>query len=261
MTDQTYYKDGYESTISQSHAWRTAENSCGYMLKYIKPTDKILDVGCGPGTITYDLSTYVPEGEIIGVEPTKELIDEALNNEKSDAVKNVNFQVASVFELPFPDNSFDIVHAHQVIIHLQHPVEALKEMRRVLRPDGYLCFKDAELRSTIYYPRKYEDPLGYYMTKIRTEFTSCFGGSRSKELALEAGFDPENIVFTSSNWTISSEDDRRWFSQMYINRLESLEFGKSDKYTREQLELAWKEWASDDNAVCILLHGEIVAKK
>jgi len=265
MSDQTYYKNGYDSSISNTHSWRTAENSCNYMLKYIKPTDKILDVGSGPGTITLDLAQYVPHGEIIGIEPTKELIEESLKNQKnhrsSNPINNVKFQEASVYSLPFPDDYFDIVHAHQVVVHLAEPLMALKEMKRVLKPQGYLCCRDGELRSTLIYPQSFEGPLGYYMKKAITEFTCQYAGTRSKELVLATKFDPEKIVNTTSTWCISNRKDREMFANMYIKRLDSFKFEPNDKYDRTQLEEAWSQWAKDDRGIYINLHGEIVAQK
>lgn len=260
MSNQTYYKDGYESSISQTHAWRSAENSSAYMLKYIKPTDKILDVGCGPGTITIDLAKYVPNGEIIGIEPTKELIDEALSNNKTN-VQNIKFKVESTYNLPYPDDTFDIVHAHQVIVHLSEPLMAFKEMRRVLKPNGYLCCRDGEMRSTIVYPQSYEDPLGFYMDKAKTEFTCTYAGSRLKELALSTKFQAAKIINTTSTWCISSREDRVFFAKMYIKRLDSFKFQDSDRYTKKQLEEAWLQWSKDDKALWMTAHGEIVAQK
>ncbi|CCH42877.1 putative methyltransferase [Wickerhamomyces ciferrii] len=264
MSNQTYYKDGYDSTISNSHAWRTAENSCGYMLSYLKPTDRILDVGCGPGTITYDLAKYIPHGEIIGIEPTRELIEEAINNKSLDHEVqrgNVKFQEASAFQLPFQDETFDIVHAHQVIIHLSEPLKALKEMRRVLKKGGHLCFRDSEIRSALIYPEEYEDPISYYFEKIKSEFTSTIAASRAKHLTIKAGFIPENIINTTSTWCISNKNDRLWFSELYLKRLTKIKFQPDDKYDQVQLETAWKQWANDDYSWFVMLHGEIVAKK
>ncbi|CCH44232.1 Ubiquinone/menaquinone biosynthesis methyltransferase [Wickerhamomyces ciferrii] len=264
MSGQTYYKDGYDSTISNSHSWRTAENSSAYLLPHLKPTDKILDVGCGPGTITYGLAKYIPQGEIIGIEPTSELIEEAINNKvDSDTGPRgkVKFEEASAFELPYEDESFDVVHAHQVIIHLSEPLKALKEMKRVLKKGGYLALRDSELRSALVYPKQYEDPIKYYFDKIRSEYTSIDAASTSKQFTIDAGFKPEDIVNTTSTWCISSRYDRSWFSEIYIKRSTKLNFKPEDKYDQAQLETAWKQWADDDYSWFVLLHGEVIAKK
>lgn len=91
-SDQEYYKHGYDNYVAKTHEWRTAKNCSAYMLSVIKPTDKILDVGCGPGTITCDLGTYVPQGSVIGVEPTKEIIEEASSKSAENGIKMSNLK-------------------------------------------------------------------------------------------------------------------------------------------------------------------------
>ncbi|ODQ56933.1 hypothetical protein WICANDRAFT_36397 [Wickerhamomyces anomalus NRRL Y-366-8] len=261
-TDQTYYRDGHDASISLTHSWRNVKNSCAYMLNFIKPTDKILDVGCGPGTITYDLGKYVPKGEIIGIEPTKELIDEALRDETTKKSQpNVSFEVCSVYSLPYPDSCFDIVHAHQVIVHLENPLKALQEMKRVLKPGGYICCRDGDLQACIFYPEVFKEPLFYYLEKATTEFTCWYGGSRLKELFIGVKFKPDKIIHTTSTWCISSRADRELFSNMYIKRLDSIKYNSSDKYTKSQLKEAWLQWANDDKASWVQIHGEVIAQK
>jgi ubiquinone/menaquinone biosynthesis C-methylase UbiE len=61
------YLHGHHDSVLRSHRWRTAENSAGYLLGHLRPGMHVLDVGCGPGTITVDLAASVPEGrEILG---------------------------------------------------------------------------------------------------------------------------------------------------------------------------------------------------
>lgn len=262
MSDQTYYKNGYDSSVSNSHSWRTAENSCSYFLNYVKPTDKVLDVGCGPGSITYDLAKYLSQGEIIGIEPTQELIDEALSSaDNTNPTSNVKFQKASIYSLPFPDETFDIVHAHQVVVHLEEPLKGFKEMKRVLKKGGYLCCKDSEANSLIVYPKSFKAPLGFYFTKLATEFTTSIGASRIKELALSTKFEPDSIINTTSTWCISSRTDRAWFSEMMLKRLENVKFEPNDKFTQDQIKQAWIQWRNDDRSIYTILHGEIVAQK
>src|ERR1700761_6737002 len=114
----TKYAHGHHSTVLKSHLWRTKENSCSYLLPYITPAMSILDVGCGPGNITVDLATLVPYGKIIGIDRSEKIVEQAAGFAKERGQSNAHFQSADVFALPFPDNSFDVVHAHQVLQHV-----------------------------------------------------------------------------------------------------------------------------------------------
>lgn len=263
--DQTYYAAGYDRSVANTHQDRDTANSCGYMVQYIQPGSKILDVGCGPGTITYSLGALVdPEqgGEVLGIEPTQQVLDHAESLRPKDKnLRHVKFQRASALKLPFQDAQFDIVHVHQVIIHLKDPLAAMKEMRRVLKPNGYLCVRDAELNTIIVYPELYSQPLQAYFHKIRGKDTSPHGGSRLKELALQAGFSADKIKHTFSTWCYSHQDEKEQFATKHLLRLKNVHFSDKDLYSPEQIAHAFNLWADDPSGVVVLIHGEIVAQK
>ena len=103
-TKPATYTSGHDPAVLRTHAWRTVDNSAPYLKPWLKPDMKILDVGCGPGSITVDLATYVPQGHVTGIE-------------------NVAFQVRDALALPFAaDAAFDVTHAHQVLQHTGDPV-------------------------------------------------------------------------------------------------------------------------------------------
>src|SRR5512147_687271 len=108
------YTHGHHESVLRSHTWRTAANSAAYLLGSLKPHMRILDIGCGPGTITADLAELVPDGHVT---------------------------VADVHALDHPDDTFCVVHAHQVLQHVGDPVQALREMRRVTRPGGFIAVR------------------------------------------------------------------------------------------------------------------------
>ena len=115
------------SRCCASHRWRTAENSAAYLLPQLTPDAQVLDVGCGPGTISVDLADRVPEGSVTGIDAAPGIIEQA--REAIGERRNLSFTTGDVYALDFPDDSFDVVHAHQVLQHLGDPVRALREMR------------------------------------------------------------------------------------------------------------------------------------
>ena len=125
------YLHGHHDSVLRSHRWRTAENSAGYLLARLPGDARVLDVGCGPGTITVDLAARVPEGEVTGIDAASDVLALARQEADRRGQGNVRFEVGDVYDLGYDDDSFDVVHAHQVLQHLSDPVAALTEMRRV----------------------------------------------------------------------------------------------------------------------------------
>ena len=76
-TESAVYTHGHHSSVLRSHTWRTALNSAAYILPHLKPDMKVLDIGCGPGTITVDLASYVPRGHITGLERAEGVLSQA----------------------------------------------------------------------------------------------------------------------------------------------------------------------------------------
>lgn len=128
------YTHGHHESVLRSHRWRTAANSAAYLIAELRPGQTVLDVGCGPGTITADIAALVAPGRVTAVDTSTGVLDRAAEAAAERGVDNVAFTTADVHCLDFPDDSFDVVHAHQVLQHVGDPVQALREMRRVCRP-------------------------------------------------------------------------------------------------------------------------------
>ncbi len=123
----TLYTHGHHESVLRSHRWRTAANSAAYLLPHLVAGQRLLDVGCGPGTITADFARLVAPGQVVGIDQAEVAVAAA-----AAAYDNLRFQTGNVYDLAFADGSFDVVHAHQVLQHLDNPVAALQEMARGL---------------------------------------------------------------------------------------------------------------------------------
>ncbi len=91
-----------------------------------KMKGKIIDIGCSEGTLTMELAK---SNEVVGVD----LCTNALRIAKS---KGLTVKEGNAYELPFPDNSFDIAHMSEVIEHILEPLRAMSEVKRVLKSGG-----------------------------------------------------------------------------------------------------------------------------
>ncbi|WLF79131.1 hypothetical protein PVL30_002882 [Lodderomyces elongisporus] len=272
--EQAYYKKGFHKSVADTHAGRTVENSSKFTLSVLKPDFKVLDVGSGPGTITVDFAQrYLTKngGSIIGIEPTQELIDQAdaYKKEAAPELKNIKFQLGSVYKIPFDNDTFDLVHAHQVVVHLQDPILALQEMKRVTKPGGFVCVKDGDLESSIITPEKYEPLKQSRLLKAKnSNSTDIRGGRKLRERAIRAGYEPENIVSSLSYWLIG---DTRASKQNWASLLKSREQHggevmypndkERDNSAREQNIELLDEWGKDVAALYAVTNFEIIYKK
>lgn len=94
---------------------------------------KVLDVGCGPGSLTVDIAKHIqPSGRVTGIEHVADPLDEARKLAETEGV-DVTFEVADAMALPYAEDEFDMVFAHQVLQHVSNPVKMLEEMRRVVK--------------------------------------------------------------------------------------------------------------------------------
>ena len=123
--DDARYTHGHHDSVLRSHRRRTAKNSAAYLLPLLAPGMSLLDVGCGPGTITVDLAPRVAPGPVVGVDRAAEVLAEADALLADRPATNVRFEPGDISGLAFADGTFDVVHAHQVLQHLADPVAAL----------------------------------------------------------------------------------------------------------------------------------------
>lgn len=152
MTQSATYTHGHARPVIRSHRSRTANDSAGYLLPHLKQGMSLLDVGCGPGTITADLAEVVAPGVVTALEVTEETLSGARDEAGRRGVSGIQFQLGNILALDVPDDTFDVVHAHQVLQHVGDPVQALREMPRVCRPGGLVAVRDGDYAGFTWWP-------------------------------------------------------------------------------------------------------------
>ena len=137
------YSMGYEEAIEQIVSSRTAATHAAYLLPHLKPGLRMLDIGCGPGTISVGLAKAVHPGEFIGVDMEESQVELSTKVAREGGNANARFQVADALNLPFPNDHFEVVHLHAVLMHIPGTMPALSEIQRVLKPGGILGVRDS----------------------------------------------------------------------------------------------------------------------
>jgi len=267
------YTHGHHESVLRSHRWRTAANSAAYLLDRLEPGMDVLDVGCGPGTITLDLARLVAPGQVVGIDRSADVVAqaEALRREVlaagDEAAGRVTFTTGDVYALGYEPGSFEIVHVHQVLQHLTDPVAALRSMATVLRPGGTLAARDGDYALFGWYPA---DPrldrwLEVYRAVCRRNGAEPDAGRYLLSWAREAGFD--DVVFSSSNWAYADPETRAWWAGTWAERVEksdlarqAVEYGLASTDELAEMAAAFRRWSEIEDSTFIVPSGEILAR-
>ncbi len=280
------YTHGHHDSVVRSHGHRTVTNSAGYLLPHLRPGMNVLDVGCGPGSITLDLAELVAPGHVMGVDSAPEAIRRArqLAHDRGDT--RTSFATRSVYQLASswpagptptdpearpdqplaPPSQVDVVHAHQVLQHLADPVAALVEMRHVCRPGGLVAVRDADYAAMTWYPQV--PGLDRWLALYRAVATDNGGepdaGRRLLSWAQAAGF--ERIEPSASTWCYATPSQRQTWAEDWVERAQHSAFAEHalrlNLATRADLAdiaQAWRDWAACRDGWFAILHGEILA--
>jgi SAM-dependent methyltransferase len=244
------YIHGHHESVLRSHQWRTAENSAAYLLPFLAPGARLLDIGCGPGTITVDLAERVAPGTVVGIDRAEDVLAVARASAAERGLHNVTFAVGDAYRLQFPDDSVDVVHAHQVLQHLTDPVAALTEMRRVGRPGGVVAVRDADYAATTWYPA---DPrLDRWLELLglvgRASGAEPDAGRRLLSWAHAAGL--HDVSASASVWCFADDVDRRWWGGLWADRMtesdlaeQAVAAGLSDRAELRDIAQGWRDWS------------------
>lgn len=260
------YTHGHEASTLASHGARTAANSAGYLLKHLLPGMTVLDVGCGPGTITLDLARIVSPGKVVGIEKVEAPLVAARAEAQARGDTSTEFQIADVFALPYADASFDIVHAHQVLQHLTDPVAALKEMARVCKPGGWVAARDADYSAMSWHPELPALDLWRctYRNAALANGAQPDAGRRLREWAQAANLSAAEI--TASVWAYTDRATCKWWGDSQASRCSGEMFTKQAKEQGlssneiTSIVQGWSDWGNDPNACFFMTHGELLAQ-
>jgi ubiquinone/menaquinone biosynthesis C-methylase UbiE len=251
--------------VLRSHRWRTVENSAAYAAEFFRPGARVLDVGCGPGTITVDIARRVAPGQVIGIDASAAVIEEARRD--GAGIDNVEFFTGDAYALNHPDGIFDVVHAHQVLQHLHDPVAALREMRRVCKPDGVVAARDSDYAAFTWYPDVPELTawLDLYERLARANRGEPDAGRFLLKWAHATGF--AEVTPSASVWCFATPADRAWWGTLWADRItgsaiaeQAEREGFATKAELEAIAAAWRAWAEDPDAWFAVLHGEILGR-
>ena len=259
------YTHGHHDSVLRSHSTRDISNSAAYLEPYLSEKTRLLDIGAGPGTITVDFASRVAHVTATEINAEALSLSQALAADRGTT--NIDFSIEDVHALSFPDDSFAVVHTHQVLQHVGDPVQALREMRRVARPGGVVAARDADYAGFIWFPLlpELDEWLHLYRAAARANGGEPDAGRRLYAWARAAGF--TEITATASTWCYATPAEREWWGGMWADRiLESAlarqltASGMATDADLRRISDAWHAWAADGDGWYLVPHGEIICR-
>src|SRR3954467_8405492 len=247
------YTHGHADPVLQSPRWRIGENCAGDLAPHLRAGLDVLDVGCGPGTITVDLAARVAPGRVVGLDVSPAPLDEARELARRSGVA-VEFGIGDAYALAFPDDAFDVVHAHQVLQHLTDPVAALREMARVCRPGGVVAVRDVDYATFTWFPAHpgLDRWLAVYYEVARRNDAEPDAGRRLLAWAHAAGL--RDVTATTSSWCYATRAEREWWGNSWAGRAtassfaeQAVSYGLATRGELEEIAAAWRRWRDADD--------------
>ncbi len=261
------YTHGHHPSVVSRHARRTAEHDAARLLPHLRPGMRLLDVGCGPGTITTGLARAVAPGEVVGIDVSPEVIEEARAHALAVGAANARFETANIYALADAAGTFDVAHAHQVMQHLAAPVDALTEMRRVLRPGGIVAVRDADYATMTAWPRSaaVDRWLAVYHAVAARNGADPDAGRRLRSWLLAAGFVDVEVTATvelMADPAAAADWGRSWAQRaLHSNfRTQAIEYGIATDDEVQEIARGWDAWAESPEAFFMFVQIECIGR-
>ena len=258
------YTLGYSSQTLEQLQKRTAAKEAGFFLPYLRSGMCLLDCGCGPGGISVGLSEAVAPGQVVGVDIEPSQYRPSWLRAAKRGNTNLDFAVADAYRLPFADDSFDAAFLHNVLSHLQRPLEVLKGIYRLLKPGGVIGISHPDFSGSLMGP---SDPLVERGYKLYWKLVEHNGGNpaigkQQRALLHEAGF--VRVEASAKYSSAGAQDAVKARTQFSASRLEAtdiaeqiIELGWADGAELDQISAAWRAWGEYPGA--FMAHAAVTA--
>jgi ubiquinone/menaquinone biosynthesis C-methylase UbiE len=265
MTSAETYGQGHAASVVRSQQWRTVESSAAYLAPHLHAGQSVLDVGCGPGTITLDLARRVAPGRVVGIDISESVLEQARTSAEEAGIENVVFHQADISTAELEFGGFDVVHAHQVLLHLTDPVGALQTMLDLARSGGVVAARDGDYAGALWWP---PDP---HLQRWREVYRAVAHDNGAEPdagrhlLAWAHAAGAAKVTPSASIWCHSTPEERAWWGGMWAQRIldsriaeQALDGGHATREELHDISAGWTAWAENPDGWFAIPHGEIL---
>ena len=216
------YTHGHSRAVLSSHASRTAENSAAYLLPHLCEGQALLDVVVAGQPSQSAWQSMSPPGRVVALDAA-ERPDSARATLEAQGSPQVELTIGDALALPYPDDTFDVVHAPPGAAAPSLILSAaLAEMRRVTKPGGLVAVRDAIYSAMTWYPQPdgMEAWRRVYLATARANGGEPDAGSRLLAWCRAAGF--TDISCSADTWCYATPELRSWWGEMWAERSRDL---------------------------------------
>jgi len=262
------YTHGHHASVVGQHRKRTAAEAARFLLPHLRPGMRLLDVGCGPGSITVGLAEAVAPGEVLGIDLAGDVLDIGRELAAEKQLRNVRFEAGDVLELSEPEGSFDVVYAHQVLQHVSDPVAALHAMRRLLAPRGVVAVRDSDYGTATWSPpdARLARWLEIYHAVAARNGAEADAGRYLHGWLHAAGF--RDLQASGTTWTFPGYDSIATWATSWAERttrsnlaVQAMQYGIADASELEHVAQGFREWSRQPAAFFTIGHVEVLGHK
>ncbi len=269
MTNDLYIM-GYSEAYLRILSSRSVADACGYLMPRLWPGLRVLDVGCGPGSISAGLAEIVAPGELRGIDIAPSQVEMAVQAAAARGLSNAEFSVADVRDLPFDDGSFDVVHCNDALAYIPDTEAALNEMKRVLKSGGILGWREIIMDLCMTHPDPEPRPASQAYAIFADTLAADDGHPQlGKELAGhldQAGF--TDIRMSASFETFTGPERRKllydlgeqWFFTPNVQS-PATQYGAATLRRFDELKQSRERWYHSIGAIGAFAFGEALAVK
>ena len=262
------YLHGHHDSVLRSHRWRTAENSIGYLIPSLHDGDQVLDVGCGPGTITVGLARYVGRARVLGIDPAEGVLADArAEAARQGRATSPSRSVTCTISASTTRHSTSCTHtrcSNTCLIPWRRwsrwagCVAPVASSRRAMGDYGGMHWfpEDPEL----------EEWRTLYQRVARTVGGEPDAGRRLFHWARRAGF--ADVQASASSWCYAGSDERSWWGGLWAERLtrsgfavQATSHGLATHEDLERLAGAWRRWASSEDGWFVVPNAEVLCHR
>ena len=246
----------------------TAQTSAAHLLPRLRPGQRVLDFGCGPGAISVGLAKAIDPGQLHGVDMEASQIDLARQFASSANCENATFHVGDVTRLEFEDDFFDVAHCHNVLMHVPDTEAVLAEVMRVLKPGGIISCREMNCQSSFTNPDfgVIRQAWDMFEDLLSADDAHPQMGKDLKLHLVAAGF--ECIDANASFDVYSAPEDvafiygmaQEWFLAPEITEA-AIKYGAATESLCRRIAAAYDRWRDHPGAIAGVAYGEAVARK